>query len=302
VRGRSRVLLMDPSASFPGLYPFPVAHPYDRYACVQLDAPDYGAWPSFAAVRADVAILAPGELLLLPRLWWVHIEALGGGPEGEGADAGAADAAAAAAEEARRRRGGASGGAAAASAAAASAAAAAPGEHTLLELTFAPGGRARSPGQASLVTSRRVEELASSLPPAGAAGARALLLHIAAGRDLTPDDLDTPAGFARLRLATVLRDEVALTLGVHPLEVGDFLRKMIDSRLLPTPWLNASFREPLYLTDVPVRVPDTRSEWERRFPELFIRKLTSEGYAPAATPVSVMNPMHPGFLGRAAAQ
>lgn len=34
-----------------------------------------------------------------------------------------------------------------------------------------------------------------------------------------------------------------------------------------------NFREPLYLKDKPVRVEDTRSEEERRYPELFRRKL-----------------------------
>jgi hypothetical protein len=303
VRGRSRVVLIAPGATFPGLYPYPVAHPYDRYACVQVDDPDYGAWPALASVRGDVAILAPGDLLLIPRLWWAHIESLGGEDAAADTAAAAASAAAASAASASQAHRGAAASAAAVSAAAAAAAAAASGEHTLLELTFAPGGRARTPGQASLATSRRVEELAASLLPSGAAGARALLLWVASGRDLTPsDELHTPGGYAKLRLATALRDEVADALCVHPLEAGTFLRGLTDARLLPTPWLNAAFREPLYLTDVPVRVPDTRSEWERRFPELFTRKLTAEGYAPAATPVSVMNPMHPGFIGRAAAQ
>jgi hypothetical protein len=34
-----------------------------------------------------------------------------------------------------------------------------------------------------------------------------------------------------------------------------------------------SFREPLYLRDKPVRVEDTRSEEERKYPELFRQKL-----------------------------
>jgi hypothetical protein len=33
------------------------------------------------------------------------------------------------------------------------------------------------------------------------------------------------------------------------------------------------FREPLYLNDKPVRMEDTRSEEERKYPELFRQKL-----------------------------
>ena len=34
-----------------------------------------------------------------------------------------------------------------------------------------------------------------------------------------------------------------------------------------------NFREPLYLKDKPVRVEDTRTEEERKYPELFRQKL-----------------------------
>lgn len=37
--------------------------------------------------------------------------------------------------------------------------------------------------------------------------------------------------------------------------------------------LAQNFREPLYLKDRPVRVEDTRSEEERKYPELFRSKL-----------------------------
>jgi hypothetical protein len=188
-----------------------------------------------------------------------------------------------------------SGGPRGAAAPEASAPSAAAAEHTMLELALAPGARTRSVAAAEVATSRRVEEL--SVSAEGAAGARAFLRRVAAGADLAPDDLHTPAGYKRLRLATAVRDEVALTLGLHPLQAGAFLLRMTELRMLPTPWLNAHFREPLYLKDVPVRVPDTRTEWERRFPELFTRKLAAEGYAAPVTPVSVMNPTHPEFVG-----
>ena len=44
-------------------------------------------------------------------------------------------------------------------------------------------------------------------------------------------------------------------------------------------------------------VADTRTEWELRFPQLFAKKLQLEGYDVASTPVSMLNPAHPQFLG-----
>ena len=264
LRGRSRILLVAPEATFPGLYPYPTAHPYDTMSCVDWAEPNTAEWPAFADVRGQVAILAPGDILLIPRFWWVQIHALGDG---------CADATSAAAEKRE--------------------------EHTWLEITLAPGGRVRSPGGAAVAASRAVEAIASSLD-GGAAKARELLLHVASGADLRPADLHTLAGFKRLRAATAVRDEVALTLGIDALaDVPAFLRRMTERRLVATPWLNASFREPLYLKAPPRLEPDTRSEWERRFPELFVRKLQAEGYTPAFTPVSQINPSHPAFVGTA---
>ena len=270
LRGRSRVLLVPPEESFPGLYPYSVAHPYDGMSCVDWAAPDAGEWPAFAAVRGQVTVVGPGDVLLIPRFWWAQIHALGSG---------SADAATPAATTASPPP--------------------AADEHTWLEVSLAAGGRVRSPGAAALATSRRVEELASSLD-GGAAKARELLLHVAAGGDLRPTDLHTVAGYKRLRCATAVRDEVALTLGVHALrDAPAFLRRITERRLVATPWLNATFREPLYLKAPPRLEPDTRSEWERRFPELFARKLAAEGYEPPVTPVSQLNPAHPAFVGTA---
>lgn len=264
MRGRSRVVLVAPEESFPGLYPYPVAHPYDTQSCVDWAAPALEDWPAFASVRGQVAVVSPGDVLLIPRLWWAQIHALGSGAGADGGDGvSAAD------------------------------------EHTWLEVALAPGGRVRSPGAAALAASRRVEELASALP-GGPGRARELLLHVAGGADLQPADLHTVAGFKRLRCATAVRDEVALTLGCSALlDAPPFLRRITERRLVATPWLNAAFREPLYLKAPPRLEPDTRSEWERRFPELFTKKLQAEGYAPALTPVSQINPAHPRFVGSA---
>jgi len=44
-------------------------------------------------------------------------------------------------------------------------------------------------------------------------------------------------------------------------------------------------------------VEDTRTEWERRFPQLFAHKLALQGYDVASTPLSQLNPAHPQFIG-----
>lgn len=47
------------------------------------------------------------------------------------------------------------------------------------------------------------------------------------------------------------------------------LRKLIQSILSYV----QDFREPLYLTDKPLQLPDTRTEEEMRYPELFRHRL-----------------------------
>ena len=70
VRGRRRVLLIGPEHAFRGLYPFPLHHPYDRYAMVDFEADDTEQWPLFAGVRGRVAILQPGDVLFVPAYWY----------------------------------------------------------------------------------------------------------------------------------------------------------------------------------------------------------------------------------------
>lgn len=67
--GRRRVLLLDPSQSFQGIYPYPLHHPYDTYAMPDFEAPDTAMWPAFPDVRGTVAILEPGDLLFVPQYW-----------------------------------------------------------------------------------------------------------------------------------------------------------------------------------------------------------------------------------------
>ena len=69
VVGRRRVLLVAPTHAFAGMYPFPVAHPYDRYAMPDLERPDTTAWPALEGVRGRVALLRPGDVLFVPAFW-----------------------------------------------------------------------------------------------------------------------------------------------------------------------------------------------------------------------------------------
>ena len=74
-----QVLLIDPALSFAGgggVSPYPLAHPYDRQAMADLERPDWGRWPGLSALRGDVVIVEPGEVLFVPAFWWAHEEQL----------------------------------------------------------------------------------------------------------------------------------------------------------------------------------------------------------------------------------
>ena len=91
VAGRRRVLLVAPAATFAGLYPYPVHHPYDGFSMVDFDAVEPDRWPKFAGCaagaggleerggRAAVAVLEPGDLLFVPAFWWCHVQELDAG-------------------------------------------------------------------------------------------------------------------------------------------------------------------------------------------------------------------------------
>ncbi|UPR02111.1 JmjC domain-containing protein [Chloropicon primus] len=76
VRGRTRVLLLDPSLAFEGLYPYPVHHPYDGYSMVDFEAEEdanKSLWPLFGEnVRGKECILEPGEVLYVPQYFFLH--------------------------------------------------------------------------------------------------------------------------------------------------------------------------------------------------------------------------------------
>jgi hypothetical protein len=53
------------------------------------------------------------------------------------------------------------------------------------------------------------------------------------------------------------------------------------------------------LTSRVKRLPDDRTDAERAFPEMFVEKLVKKGWSETKhTPVSVLNPEHPNFVGK----
>lgn len=74
--GEKHFLLFDPRAA-EGLYPFPVSHPYDEYAMVDLEHVDTKAFPRARQVlegRGASVTLKPGEFLFIPTHWWHHVQ------------------------------------------------------------------------------------------------------------------------------------------------------------------------------------------------------------------------------------
>ena len=240
VSGRRRVLLISPEYSFKGMYPYPVAHPYDGYSMVDFDDVNYGQTPAFASVRGISFVLCPGDVLYVPRGWWRHEQGLSK-------------------------------------------------EHITLDVRLAAGNRPRERQSAVLPVSRHIEERLAKAE--GISHIKHWLKIIAEAEDAQWIDLSTVKGHRRIVMAQMVRDEVDSNMGRGTWQA--FLRAMIDGRLDPTPWLNISFREPLYLTDKPIQLPDTRNEIESEFPEFFLDKLQSEGYDVRPTPISVFNPNHP---------
>ena len=74
--GRRRVLLVSPDQSYKGMYPYPVSHPYDGYSMVDLDDVDYSKFPKIAGVRGQTCVVEPGDVLFVPEGWWRHEQGL----------------------------------------------------------------------------------------------------------------------------------------------------------------------------------------------------------------------------------
>jgi hypothetical protein len=76
VAGRRRFVLFPPE-QIANLYIGPIDNP-PPLSLVDLDAPDFARFPRFtqALLTAQVAELAPGDALFMPRHWWHHVTSL----------------------------------------------------------------------------------------------------------------------------------------------------------------------------------------------------------------------------------
>ncbi|KAB7506652.1 Hypoxia-inducible factor 1-alpha inhibitor [Armadillidium nasatum] len=75
LKGVKRCLLFKPE-HFETLYPHPVYHPHDRQSQVNLEKPDFEAYPELKNLKGYEAIVYPGDVLYIPIYWWHHIESL----------------------------------------------------------------------------------------------------------------------------------------------------------------------------------------------------------------------------------
>jgi len=76
VSGEKHFLLFEPEAA-EGLYSFPICHPHDRHAMLDLEFIDDVTFPKARAVlagRGKAAHLKAGDCLYLPTHWWHHVQ------------------------------------------------------------------------------------------------------------------------------------------------------------------------------------------------------------------------------------
>eukprot|EP00936_MAST-01D_sp_MAST-1D-sp1_P000963 g963.t1 len=73
VVGAKRVVVLPPEEET-RLYPFPVSHPADRQAQVDIANPDFARFPEFAGATGETAVLEPGDVLYIPAHWWHQFE------------------------------------------------------------------------------------------------------------------------------------------------------------------------------------------------------------------------------------
>lgn len=78
IRGAKRFLLFD-AADLPALYSYPVHHPLDRKAMLDLERPDLRAFPRSRALagRGVEALVEPGDILFMPMSWFHHVHSVG---------------------------------------------------------------------------------------------------------------------------------------------------------------------------------------------------------------------------------
>jgi hypothetical protein len=90
VRGRKRVLLFMPSASY-SLYPHPAWSDRDCYSPLDVEQPDLRRFPAAARARGLEGTLEPGDALYLPSYVWHYVKQLDAGSENISLSVGFAD-------------------------------------------------------------------------------------------------------------------------------------------------------------------------------------------------------------------
>ncbi len=79
VAGHRRVILFPPE-QLPNLYvgPLDFTPAGQPISLVDLSAPDYERFPKFreAVKTAQMSVLEPGDAIIVPSMWWHHMEAL----------------------------------------------------------------------------------------------------------------------------------------------------------------------------------------------------------------------------------
>ena len=72
ISGSKRFKIYDPQQTR-NLYPYPVHHPMDTRSRVDLEHPDYDAFPRLAQAQGVELVLHPGQTLFLPAYWWHEV-------------------------------------------------------------------------------------------------------------------------------------------------------------------------------------------------------------------------------------
>lgn len=75
VAGRKQVVLFPPGQTF-HVYPYPIAHPMDNFAMIDVEQPDKERFPALRRAKALEAVLEPGDVLWLPRFYWHYVHQL----------------------------------------------------------------------------------------------------------------------------------------------------------------------------------------------------------------------------------
>ena len=313
VIGRRRVLLISPDLSYKGLYPYPIAHPYDGYAMANLDDADYSRHPRLAEVRGAAAICEPGDVLFVPDSWWRHEQGLtqehaaveirvGTGMRPRTAAAAVLHVGRLVEDRVTRAEG--------------------PRDARHWTKVIADAEEADWLDLGTVRGAHRIDmaqmvrdEIDLGLPtPRGAqpgAGRgrwQTFLRDLIDGRmeptDWLNDNFVDPLFLSEAKAEMKRRAELIADGKVDPETTGTELALSSDE-LAKVAGAEDNFAVSLagggVLTKNAKRLPDDRSETQRSFPEFFVDSLNQKGWQDVRyTPMSILNPEHPNFVSKAA--